>query len=133
MLSYGITIHSMIAHSLIVVRNTAVELGKKNEVLPHEIYKNTIGHASNKDKSFSANTNAKHQRSNNMAKEVFKKNNSSASKNLHWCCSMQGNNECASLSQTCLGSAPVFLSPDGDSTGFQKQGKLVRKNQEKHS
>ena len=50
------------------MRDTAVVLRKKHAVVRHEIYKYAVVHTSNRDKSFNAQANAKHQSSNNMAK-----------------------------------------------------------------
>ena len=50
------------------MRDTAVVLRKKHAVVRHEIYKYAAMHTSNRDKSFNAQANAKHQSSNNMAK-----------------------------------------------------------------
>ena len=48
-------------------------LRKKHAVVRHGVYKYAVVHTSNRDKSFNAQANAKHQSSNNMAKElVFK-------------------------------------------------------------
>ena len=50
------------------MRDTAVVLRKKHAVVRHEIYKYAVVHTSNRDKSFNAQANTKHQSSNNMAK-----------------------------------------------------------------
>ena len=50
------------------MRDTAVVLRKKHAVMRHEIYKYEVVHTSDRDKSFNAKANAKHQSSNNTAK-----------------------------------------------------------------
>ena len=50
------------------MRGTAVVLRKKHAVVRHDIYKYAVVHTSNRNKSFDAQANAKHQSSNNMAK-----------------------------------------------------------------
>ena len=48
--------------------DTAVVLRKKHAVVRHKVNKYAAVHTSNRDKSFNAQANAKHQSSNNMAK-----------------------------------------------------------------
>ena len=55
------------------MRNTAVVLRKKHPVVRHEIYKYAVVHTGNRDKSFNAQANAKHQSSNNIAKGLVSK------------------------------------------------------------
>ena len=50
------------------MRDTATVQRKKHAVVRHEIYKYSILHTSNGNKSFNAQAIAKHQSSNNMAK-----------------------------------------------------------------
>ena len=46
---------------------------EKHAVVRHQIYKHAVVHTSNRDKSFNAQANAKHQSSNNMAKGLNSK------------------------------------------------------------
>ena len=53
------------------MRDTALALRKEHAVVRHEIYKYAVVHTGNRDKSSNAQANAKHQSSNNMAKQLF--------------------------------------------------------------
>ena len=55
------------------MRDTAVVLRKKHAVVRHEIFKYALVHTRNRDKSFNAQANAKHQSSKNMAKGLVSK------------------------------------------------------------
>ena len=55
------------------MRGTAVVLRKKHAVVRHDIYKYAVVHTSNRNKSFDAQANAKHQSSNKMAKGLVSK------------------------------------------------------------
>ena len=80
------------------MRDTAVVLRKKHAVVQHDIYKYAVVHTSNRDKSFDAQANAKHQSRNNMAKGlvsriavVLVKDRISAAKRILGICEEQRN------------------------------------------